>query len=167
MFWWVIAVACDAQCTTSRYTLFLCHGWQKYFIPIMLDNIATSKSLLDEQIIIIFFPASSGIWKDLGWLGNLSKKCQDGNYVWRLRRPGCWCCDARPGEAATLGTSPSLPGGGAAAARNTKNGYTLHSQQQYRHTTLLSTHHIYSLYTTISTLLDIFSNAHSSVMLRY
>ena len=69
--------------------------------------------------------------------------------------------DARPGEAATLGTSPSLPGGGAAAARNTKNGYTLHSRhQQYRHTTLLSTHHTYSLCTTISTLLDIFSGMH-------
>ena len=76
--------------------------------------------------------------------------------------------DARPGEAATLGTSPSLPGGGAAAARNTKNGYTLHSRhQQYRHTTLLSTHHTYSLCTTISTLLDIFLHAHSSVMLIY
>ena len=60
--------------------------------------------------------------------------------------------DARPGEAATLGTSPSLPGGGAAAARNTKNGYTLHSRhQEYQHTTLLSTHHTSSLYTTIST----------------
>ena len=110
---------------------------------------------------MVFFPASSSIWKDLGWRGNLSKKCQDGNYVWRLRRPGCWWCDARPGEAATLGTSP-LPARGW--------GGCSQEYQEWLHTTQpppgIPTQHC-SPHTTPLASIQPYPHAQSSIMLRY
>ena len=73
--------------------------------------------------------------------------------------------DARPGEAATLGTSPPCPGVGRlqpGIPRMVTHYTAATSNTDTQH---YSPHHTYSLYTTISTLLDMFSHAHSSIML--